>query len=68
MAVEKFDHQRYHFVVGFSTGHYGTDPVHAIGMRRLAFSLLNNTLATGDQVTALGWEMNAFAIVKGAPL
>jgi len=28
-----FDHQRYHFIVGFSTGHYGQDPVHAIAMR-----------------------------------
>lgn len=53
----KFENERYHWVVGFSTGHYGTDPVHAIAMRRLAFSLLNNELAPGDQVTPLGWEM-----------
>ncbi len=51
------ENERYHFVVGFSTGHYGSDPVHAIAMRRLAFSLLNNGLAPGDQVTPLGWEM-----------
>src|SRR5690606_34416676 len=36
-----FDRDRYHFIVGFSTGHFGSDPVHAIAMRRLAFSLLN---------------------------
>lgn len=51
------ENQRYHFVIGFSTGHFGSDPVHAIAMRRLAFSLLNNGLAPGDQVTPLGWEM-----------
>lgn len=53
----KLENERYHWVVGFSTGHYGSDPVHAIAMRRLAFSLLNNELAPGDQVTPLGWEM-----------
>lgn len=52
-----FDSDRYHFVIGFSTGHYGSDPVHAIAMRRLAFSLLNNTFAAGDRVTPVGWEL-----------
>lgn len=56
------EHQRYHFLIGFSTGHYNTDPVHAIAMRRLAFSLLNNTLAAGDRVTALAWEMRLWGI------
>jgi hypothetical protein len=55
-----FEHQRYHFVIGFSTGHYGSDPVHAIAMRRLAFSLLNNTLAPGDRVTPVAWEMSVW--------
>jgi len=55
-----FDHQRYHFIIGFSTGHYGQDPVHAIAMRRLAFSLLNNSLAIGDEVTPVAWEMNVW--------
>ncbi|MGV3721918.1 MAG: hypothetical protein ACO1SX_13475 [Actinomycetota bacterium] len=53
----KFDAERYHFVVGFSTGHYGSDPVQAIAMRRLAFSLLNNTFAAGDRVTPVSWEL-----------
>lgn len=52
-----FAHQRYNFIIGFSTGHYAQDPVHAIAMRRLAFSLLNNTLAAGDRVTMEAWEM-----------
>lgn len=56
----KFEEQRYHFVIGFSTGHYGSDPVHAIAMRRLAFSLLNNSFAPGDRVTAVGWEMDVW--------
>jgi hypothetical protein len=55
-----FEHQRYHFIIGFSTGHYGQDPVHAIAMRRLAFSLLNNSLAVGDRVTSVAWEMNVW--------
>lgn len=54
------DTQRYHWILGFSTGHYGSDPVHAIAMRRLAFSVLNNTLAPGDQVTPEGWEMKVW--------
>lgn len=53
---------RYQFVIGFSTGHYGSDPVHAIATRRLAFSLLNNSLAIGDQVTAVAWEMRLWRI------
>jgi hypothetical protein len=55
-----FDHQRYHFIVGFSTGHYGQDPVHAIAMRRLAFGLLNNSMAVGDKVTSVAWEMHVW--------
>jgi hypothetical protein len=54
------DRDRYHFVIGFSTGHYGTDPVHAIAMRRIAFSLLNNTFAPGDRVTPVAWEMSVW--------
>lgn len=53
----KFGTDRYAFLVGFSTGHYGQDPVHAIAMRRLAFSLLNNTLTPGDRVASMAWEM-----------
>ncbi len=49
---------RYHFWIGFSTGHFGTDPVHAIAMRRVAFSLLNNTFTAGDRVTPLAWELD----------
>jgi hypothetical protein len=60
-----FDQQRYHFIVGFSTGHYGQDPVHAIAMRRLAFSLLNNSMAIGDRVTSVAWEMKVYD--KGKP-
>ena len=57
-----FDTQRYRFIIGFSTGHYGSDPVHAIAMRRLAFSLLNNTMAPGDQVVSDAWEMSVWKI------
>lgn len=54
------DKDRYHFIVGFSTGHYGQDPVHAIAMRRLAFTLLNNTMAAGDKVSSVAWEMDVW--------
>jgi hypothetical protein len=57
-----FDRQRYRFIVGFSTGHYGSDPVHAIAMRRLAFSLLNNTCAAGDRVRPVAWEMKVWKV------
>ena len=60
------DKERYHFVVGFSTGHYGSDPVQAIAMRRLAFSLLNNTFAAGDRVTPVAWELQLWD--KGQPI
>jgi hypothetical protein len=56
------ENQRYSWVVGFSTGHYGSDPVHAIAMRRLAFGLLNNTLAPGDRVTPVAWEMKVWRV------
>lgn len=55
-----FDNGRYHFILGFSTGHFGQDPVQAIAMHRVAFSLLNNSFAVGDQVTPVAWEMNVW--------
>lgn len=61
-----FDRERYHFVLGFSTGHYGSDPVQAIAMRRLAFSLLNNSFAAGDRVTPVAWELQVWD--KGQPI
>lgn len=61
-----FESERYHFIIGFSTGHYGQDPVHAIAMRRVAFSLLNNTLAAGDRVTPVAWEMHVWD--RGVPI
>lgn len=60
------DKQRYHFVVGFSTSHFGSDPVNAIAMRRMAFGLLNNTLAAGDRVTPAAWEMEVWNV--GEPI
>ncbi len=62
------DRDRYHFVLGFSTGHYGSDPVQAIAMRRLAFSLLNNTLAAGDRVTPVAWELSVWNVGKSTSL
>jgi hypothetical protein len=53
---------RYHFYIGFSTGHFGQDPVHAIAMRRVAFSLMNNSLAVGDRVTPIAWEMTTWDV------
>ena len=49
---------RYTFYIGFATGHYGTDPVSAIAMRRAAFSLMNATLAAGDRLVPEAFEMN----------
>ena len=58
----KWDADRYHFFIGFSTGHFGQDPVHAIAMRRVAFSLMNNSLAVGDRVTPIAWEMSTWNV------
>ncbi|HLJ57252.1 MAG TPA: hypothetical protein VKT77_19605 [Chthonomonadaceae bacterium] len=55
-----WDQGRYHLYIGFSTGHFGQDPVHAIAMRRIAFSLMNNSLAAGDRVTPIAWEMQTW--------
>ena len=63
-----WENQRYHFLVGFSTGHFGQDPVHAIAMRRLAFSLLNNAFAPGDRVTPIAWEMSLWDTGKTVTL
>jgi len=52
-----FSRDRYHFVIGLKTSHFAQNPLHGIAMRRLAFQLLNNTFAVGDQVTAVAWEM-----------
>ena len=57
-----WDKGRYHFYIGFSTGHFGQDPVHAIAMRRVAFSLMNNSLAVGDRVTPIAWEMTTWNV------
>jgi len=51
---------KYRFIIGFSTGNFNTDPVQAIAMRRLAFSLLNNTFTLGDNVQAAAWEMDVW--------
>ncbi len=58
----KWDVDRYHFYIGFSTGHFGQDPVHAIAMRRVAFSLMNNSLAVGDRITPIAWEMKTWDV------
>lgn len=57
-----WDKDRYHFYIGFSTGHFGQDPVHAIAMRRVAFSLMNNSMAVGDRVTPIAWEMTTWNV------
>ena len=57
-----WDKDRYHLFIGFSTGHFGQDPVNAIGMRRLAFSIVNNSLAVGDQVTPIAYEMTTWNV------
>ena len=59
---------RYHFYIGFSTGHFGQDPVHAIAMRRLAFNLMNNSLAVGDRVTPIAWEMKTWNVGSSVTL
>lgn len=64
----KWDSQRYRFLIGFSTGHFGTYGIHAIAMSRLAFSLLNNSLAPGDQVTPFAWEHTIWNIGQSADL
>lgn len=55
-----WDNGRYSLYIGFATGHYSSDPTSAIAMRRLAFGLMNNSLAVGDKVTSVAFEMRAY--------
>ncbi len=57
-----WDNGRYAFYLGFATGHYGTDPVSAIAMRRAAFSLMNATLAAGDKLVPEAFEMKVSTV------
>jgi hypothetical protein len=63
-----FAHERYRFIIGFSTSHFGFDPVNAIAMRRMAFSFLNNTFAAGDVVLPVAWEMDVWSVGEEIPL
>jgi hypothetical protein len=59
---------RYSFYIGFSTGGYGSDPVTAIAMTRLAFGIMNNSLAAVDKITPFAWEMKNEVIGKSSLL
>jgi hypothetical protein len=52
-----FPTERYHFIIGFSTGHFGSHPLHATAMHCVAFAMMNQTLAVGDRLTPVSWEM-----------
>lgn len=49
--------QRLHLVIGFSTGHYGIDPLRAQAARLTAWGLANDFLVRGDQVSVYSFEM-----------
>jgi hypothetical protein len=63
-----WDAGRYSFYVGFSTAGFGSDPVPAIAMRRLAFTLMNNSLAVGDKLTPFAFEMQVDKVGDTIPL
>lgn len=46
-----------HLAVGFSTGHFGTDPLQAEGARLTARLLADRLLVPGDRVSIFAWEL-----------
>jgi hypothetical protein len=49
--------QHIHLVLGFSTGHFPTDPLAAEAARQVAAALVKNLLVAGDRVSVYAWEM-----------
>lgn len=45
-----------HLAVGFSTGHFGLDPLHAEGCRLIARRLADQLLWPGDRFSVFAWE------------
>ncbi len=51
---------RYSFYIGFCTSGIGDDAAPAKAMRRLAFTLMNSSLAVGDRLTPFAYEMSVY--------
>lgn len=51
------ERQTVHLAVGFSTGHFGTDPLQAEGTRLTARFLADRLLVPGDRVSIFAWEL-----------
>ena len=59
-----FARDRYLFVFAFNTIQADRNKLGMTAMRRLAFSLLNNSLAPGDQVLPAAWEVDLWDMGK----
>lgn len=56
--------QHLHLVIGFSTGHFASDPVRAQAAREVGKSLLRHLLVADDRLSVYAWEMNLWPIPR----
>ncbi|MCS6951029.1 MAG: nucleotide exchange factor GrpE [bacterium] len=52
-----YETRHIHLVIGFSTGHFATDPLAAKAAHEIALGLVQNLLVQGDKVSVYAWEM-----------
>ncbi len=64
LSSSHWEASRYSIYVGFQTDTFASDPYSALAMKRLAFSLLNNTFARGDVVTPFYWDNGPIHVGK----
>ncbi len=60
------DNRNLNLAIGLMTSHFGADPSHAEGMRRIAREFVRRFSAVGDYVVVAGWEMGVWTISERA--
>jgi hypothetical protein len=55
------DVQHLHLVFGFSTGHFGIEPIRAQAARQTAVELVDSFLIQGDEVSTYAFEISVWA-------
>ena len=51
------EREHLHLIIGFSTGHFSSDPNPAKAARAIASSLVSELLVKGDRLSVFAWEM-----------
>lgn len=60
-AGGNLEQQHLNLALGFSTGHFASDPGMAEAARAISSALVNTHLVQGDTVRAYAWEMNVWS-------